>query len=185
MYQEALDVIDQKPDFAYLLLVSCIEVIVVHLAQRTTESDLSAEIRESLAKVVDATARATLLNRILELDRGIARNFVAVVLQYVDADYWADAPDLDPTDGRIESTELPSLLKRIYDQRSRTLHQGEPFPPNIVRPPDSLAEIDRQTQLIIGERRWTASQFLPYVSFFERLVQHLLLQFLIKASSAR
>ena len=180
MYQQALAVIDDKPDLAYLLLVSCVEVFVAKFSPRTQEKDLSADITESLAKCADESAKKKLLNRILELDRGISRNFVSFIQEHISARFWDESPKIEVAQGRVTREELPDLLKRIYNQRSKTLHEAEPFPPNVLSPPEGEAEIDRRTVLIVGPRRWTQAQMIPYARFFERLVQHVLLRFLEK-----
>jgi hypothetical protein len=179
MYQEALAVIDDKPDIAYLLLVTAVEVFVAKMGRRTAEADLIPELRDALAKVSDEQARKLLLGRILDLDRGIARNFVSCIVDLVGDEFWDQSPKISTEKGRVDRGELPELLRRIYGQRSKTLHEAEPFPPNIVDPPDGDAEIDRSEEVIVGERRWTHNQIIPYVRFFERLVQHVLVRFLL------
>ncbi len=128
MYQEALGLIDDKPDLAYLLLVSSIEVFVAKFCPKTTENDLSADVTSALSACPDAE-RAVLLRRILDLDFGISRNFVAFIIQHLRDSFWQDSPQIATAAGRIAKEELPDLLKRIYNQRSKTLHEAEPFPP--------------------------------------------------------
>jgi hypothetical protein len=180
MYQEALTQIDEKPDLAYLLLVSAIEVFVAKMGQRTKESELAPELLAALGKIPDETSRRLVVDRILDLDRGISRNFVAFVVDLVSDDFWNESPNLAVEKGRIEASELSELLYRVYNQRSKTLHEAEPFPPNVMEPPDTDAEIDRSEGISVGQRRWTQSQMIPYVRFFERLVQHVLKRFLAK-----
>jgi hypothetical protein len=177
-YQEALDLLDGKPDVAYLLLVSVIEIFVARLKLRQTEADLSPHITAALARLEPAE-RVTIVQRLLEVDRGIQKNFVRFVLSHVRQSFWEASPHkLSPAEGRIEQTELEHLLNRIYDQRSRMVHAGEPLPPNIENPPESFAEIDRSMEVTALGRKWRQSEFLPYVRFFERLVQHVLMTFL-------
>jgi hypothetical protein len=178
MYQQALDLLEDRPDLAYLLLVSAIEVFVGRYGKHMEEDDLPQPVRAALAKIPEEDARQVLLRRILELDRGITRNFVQFVLEHTQDSFWQEGTNLPAERGRILKGELPKLLKTIYNQRSLTLHDGEPFPPNVFEPPNDLAEIDRTEEITVEGRRWTASQFLPYPRFFERLVQHVLLTFL-------
>jgi hypothetical protein len=184
MYQEALALIDEKPDLAYLLLVSSVEVFVAKLGRKTVEGDLAPEIRSALADVGNEAAKKVLLDRVLDLDRGIGRNFVSYVVELVSDEFWQQSPSISIEDGRVDRAELPDLLRKIYNQRSKTLHEAEPFPPNIMDPPDSEAEIDRRPSVAVGQRRWTQAQVIPYVTFFERLVQHVLLQFLLRNGRA-
>jgi hypothetical protein len=177
MYQEALAIIDDKPDLAYLLLVSCLEVFVAKFVPRTREEDLPAAVREALDKCADPEARRVLLNRLLELDRGISRNFVTFVDSHVAESFWQESPQISEAEGRIARDELPELLRRVYNQRSKTLHEAEPFPPNVLSPAHPDAEIDRRPEIVVGQRKWTQAQFIPYARFFERLVQHVIVQF--------
>jgi len=183
MYQEAIMAIDDKPDIAYLLLVSAVEVFVAKFMPRTSEDELSTDLVQALAKC-DPEPRKILLRRILELDRGISRNFVSFVTAHVADDFWLQSPKISADQGRVSREELPELLKRIYNQRSKTLHEAEPFPPNVLAPPNNDTEIDRRPEITVGQRKWTQPQFVPYVRFFERLVQHVLVTFLKIKSEA-
>lgn len=178
MYQEALVLLDDKPDLAYLLLVSCIEVFVAKFYPKTTESDLPADIQAALATHPDTAMRDKLSKRLVESDHRISRGFLAFIQQHVSKTFWDESPKIRPEDGRVEENELATLVKRIYNQRSKTLHAAEPFPPNVLDPPDNEAEIDRRKEIRVGSRSWGEAQIIPYVRFFERLVNHVLLEFL-------
>jgi hypothetical protein len=182
MYQEALAIIDDKPDLAYLLLVSSIEVFVAKFMPRTKEEDLPADIREALDKCTDSEARARIVKRLIELDRGISRNFATFIDAHVGDAFWSESPQISVDEGRVTKEELWDLMKRVYNQRSKTLHEAEPFPPNVLSPTNAKADIDRRPEITVGQRKWTQSQFIPYVRFFERLVQHVLMQFVASKS---
>lgn len=184
MYQESLSLIDAKPDLAYLLLVSCIEVFVGRLGRRTKETDLAPTLRDALAKC-DEGSRAVILEAYLAQDRGVGRNFVEFILEHVGDEFWAASPKITVDKGLIERVELPALLTRIYDARSKLVHEAEPFPPNVLDAPDDKSEIDRRSELTVGEKRWSQKQIIPYARFFERLVQHVLTAFLKKHTSVQ
>lgn len=182
MYQEALMLIDSKPDLAYLLLVSCVEVFVGKLGRKTLETDLKDAVKEALARC-DEGGRQVLLQEILDLDRGISRNFVAFIIENLDEQFWLQ-PGRPAPPKRVEPEELPEILKRIYAARSKLVHEAEPFPPNVLDAPDDESEIDRRPELVIGEKRWSGGQMIPYARFFERLIQHVLVRFLERHSVA-
>jgi hypothetical protein len=177
-YQEALELLDTKPDVAYLLLVSAIEVFIAKLGLRQAEEDFAVNIKDALLAVPEPH-RAVLVKRLLEVDRGIQKNFVKFMLDYITPAFWErSSKHLSPADGRIEEHEIGDLMIRVYSQRSQMVHAGEPLPPNIVNPPETAAEIDRSAEVSALGRRWTQAEYLPYVRFFERLVQHVLVAFL-------
>lgn len=177
MYQEAISIIDEKPDFAYLLLVSAIEVFVAKFGPRTTEDELSPEVRAALDACPEVPRRV-LAKRLLELDNRITRNFVSFVVDHVAEDFWA-RHDV-PSAGHVTKAELPKLLKRIYNQRSKTLHEARPFPPYVLFADSEDTEIDRRAEVVVGAHRWTEADSIPDVRFFERVVQHVLLNFLVR-----
>jgi hypothetical protein len=185
LYQESLDLLDERPEVAYLLLVSAVEVFVARLGLRTREEDLPKETLILLDLVADASVRKKLVDRFLELDRGIQRNFVRFMMSHVTQEFWEASPKCSPAEGRVESSELEDLLNRVYNQRSLMVHVGQPFPPNIENSPKSVAEIDRSIEVTALGRRWAQSDFLPYVRFFERLVQHVLTTFLDQKAKAQ
>lgn len=182
-YQEALDLLDEKPDVAYLLLVSAIEIFVARLGMRNTEADFPPNLTAALAAVPEVE-RQIVVARLLQ-DRGIEKHFVKFINEHITHKFWEASPNkLTPAEGRIEPTEIEDLLSRIYDQRSKMVHAGEPLPPNIRNPPESAAEIDRGLEVSALGRKWRRDEFLPYVRFFERLVQHALLTFLERQVAA-
>jgi hypothetical protein len=171
-----LSLLETKPDVSYLLLVPCIEVFVGRLNRRKTREELGPEVVAALDACANNDAARFLEARLLELDRGIAKSFVEFIVEHTTDDFWS-ASQAASHSGQIQRDELERLLKRIYTQRSKTLHEGQPFPPNIVSP-DGVQEIDRREGFAIGEKRWTKADFIPYVGFFERLVHHVVVEFL-------
>jgi hypothetical protein len=183
MYEEAIAALDDKPDLAYLLLVSCLEVFVAKYSPSTTMADFSEDLREAVASHPDRSAREALEKRLCG-DRLISRNFVIFTAAHITEEFWKASPNITPEQGRIQAEELPDILKRIYSQRSKTLHEAMPFPPNVLDAPESDAEIDRSTEVVVGDRRWTDKDMIPYVRFFERLVNFVLMEFLRRNSGA-
>jgi hypothetical protein len=184
-YQEALEILDGKPDVAYLLLVSAIEIFIARLGKRNAQTDFPQKVAAAIALIPEPEARKHVTDRLLEVDRGIQKHFVKFMMEHITQKFWEASPmTLSPGEGRIESAELEDLLNRIYDQRSKMVHAGAPLPPNIENPPENSAEIDRSLEVSALGRKWKRTEFLPYVRFFERLVQHVLVTFLARQAKA-
>ena len=178
LYHQALLMIEEQPDMAYLNLVSAIETLC---HDYDIEEIPIADVDQQLAKLVDSIKDKDLRNKIekkiLERERFIKRRFVAFILAHTAENFWAGQERLSY--GQIRRNDLPDYLERIYDQRSRTLHEGAPFPPLIFLPPIRGTEIvDFSGDLVVGERRWKPKDFIPYPHFFERLVNYVLKTFL-------
>jgi hypothetical protein len=179
MYHRALQTIEEQPDMAYLNLVSAIEV----LCQDTPIEDIKlSEINGRLAKLLDKISdedlRVEIESAIIEKEWFIGRRFVAFIMNHIDDEFW-NFPDR-PETGRINPKDLPTLLKRIYNQRSRTLHSGESFPPQVFYTPLNGAEIDFSLGRSSGEKKWEPKDYIPYPHFFERLINYVLKNFLKK-----
>jgi len=133
-------------------------------------------------------------------ERFFRRKFYTFIDKYIesDQDFWAYERRPEGP-GRIDETNLIPLLKKIYDQRSKTLHTGEPFPfyifdrttlPGLENYPEELwlakpiiphhQEMDEIPigTMMYGGRTWESKDFIPYPHFFERLVNHVLKNYL-------
>lgn len=183
LYQEALDLVESTGDLAYLNLVSAIEVLAQdYSVEPPSVKEFDAGLAALVERVQDRKLRDEILDRLVNRERSIARKFKKFILDHIEDNFWTAADR--PERGRIEPAELPEFLDRIYKQRSRTLHTGEPFPPNAVEnPPLMGGEVDRCLGLSVGERKWEPSQFIPHVSFFEQLVNHVLKTYLTRNQS--
>jgi hypothetical protein len=141
-----------------------------------------SDLDQKLAKLVNSVENEDLRNKIeqtiLKREKFISRRFVAFILDHVEESFWTE--EKRPIQGQIKPEELPDLLKRIYKQRSSTLHIGESFPPSIFSPPMMDAEIDFSLGMIKGERRWEPKDFIPHPHFFERLENHVFRNFVKK-----
>lgn len=176
LYQQALELLGSKADLAYLNLVSAIEVLAQDFEiTKPSVEEFDPTLGRLLAQVADEGLRQQLASSFLKRERFIQRRFVSFVLAHISADFWTEPGR--PTLGLISPEGLPGLLKKVYEQRSRTLHSGEPFPPAITSVEE---ELPVGLSMSIGERKWDRPDFIPCIPFFERLVNHVLKHFVLK-----
>ena len=200
LYSQALELMEVRPDVSYLNLVSAVETLAkeVDIGEPTLD-DLGKRWEDLVNKIPDLHLRQTIINKLVE-ERFFRRKFWIFIEKYMegDQDFWThERRPKGP--GRIDETTLPPLLKRIYDQRSRTLHAGESFPfyvfkrttlPGLEDYPEKswsrksiiihhqeMDEIPIAT-MMQGGRTWELKDFIPYPHFFERLVNHVLKNYL-------
>lgn len=190
LYHRAILLIEEEPDMAYLNLVSAIEILCRNYPiDEIKLSDLDEKLSKLVSSVEKEGLRGEIEQTILKNEKFthlIARRFNKFIVNHVEEDFWRE--ENKSGKGLIKKEDLPELLKRIYVQRSRTLHSGEPFPRDIFEPPFILfwetpmmeSEIDPSESVSAGERKWEPKDFIPYPHFFERLVNHVLKTFLMK-----
>lgn len=176
LYHRSLLLIEEEPDLAYLDLISSIEV----LCQDTKIGKVSlCDLDPKLAKAIyslDNDLKEKIEKAILKREKFIKRKFVKFIMDHIDDSFWIE--NERPEYGVIKKDELKDYLERIYNQRSRTLHSGEPFPPNIFTAPMDKTEIDFSLGMIIGDKKWELKDYIPYPRFFEKLVNHVIINFL-------
>ncbi len=177
LYHQAILIIEEQPDLAYLDLVSAIETLCRE--QKIEDVELH-ELDGGLASLVDSIENHELKDKIkqsiLKKEHFICRKFREFIIENTEESFWNY--EERPKQGQIEPNILRELLTRIYNQRSKTLHEGQPFPPNIFIPPLMGAELDFSKGMIVKGRRWEEKNYIPNPHFFERLVNHVLKTYL-------
>jgi len=179
LYHQALLVIEDQPDIAYLNLVSSIETLC---QDYVIEGMTLLQIDENLSNLVNSIEDKTMSNEIekaiLRREKFINKKFVAFIKEYTEESFWIrnDRPEF----GRINPDQFEEILKRIYKQRSKYLHTGEPFPKSIYFKPPAGAEMDAAIAMMSKGKLWEQKDFIPYPHFFEKLVNHVLMNFLKK-----
>ena len=178
LYHRAILFIEEQPDMAYLDLISAIEILSNdHDIGNLTLADLDNPKLENYVRSVDnEELRCNLEENIVKLRRFIKRRFIAFMLCHTEESFWTEKER--PQHGKIQRKDLARLLGLIYKQRSKTLHNGEPFPAYIYSTPPRGEEISSSLGISKGEKMWEPKEFIPYPHFFERLVNHVLKTFL-------
>jgi hypothetical protein len=182
LYQQALDLINVSPDLAYLNLVSAIEVLAQdHDGIEPGLEDLDGQLASLVQRVADRELSKQITERILGRERWISRKFVDLIVTHTDASFWDD--ERRPKLGKVEPEQLSDLMKKVYQQRSRTLHAGEPFPPHIFDRTHQGEELPLGLGYTVRGRKWERKDYIPYPEFMERLVNHVLRHFLERNQS--
>lgn len=192
LYQQGLEVIETKPDLAYLNLVSAIEVLSQDFPVQKSLKDADGKLARLLQQIPDPSLRQQIEDRLLEKHlKFITERFVQFIQQYVDNSFWLRETSEEGLQGipwpanQITPERLPGLLRQVYDQRSRTLHAGKPFPPTIFAPPFQQQGAEFIDTIYSRGRQWTAEELVPYPQFFERLVRHVLINYVRKEDHQR
>jgi len=173
LYYHSILLIEEQPDMAYLNLVSSIETLCGNQnIGRVELRDLDTGLAKLVDKIGNNGLKQKIERTILKKEKFICRRFREFIIENIEDEFWSD--EERPEQGRIDSKTLPELLTRIYNQRSKTLHEGEPFPASIFIPPIMGAEIDFALGMIDRGRRWDPKDYIPNPHFFERLVNHVL-----------
>lgn len=195
-YQQAVEMIEAVTDMAYLNLISAIETLcgdtdigMIKLAE------VDNALANAIVRVNPLDLQREIEERIMKRERFIKRRFVEFIKQHIDDSFWTYQRRPQPH-ARIKPDDLDRLLKNVYDQRSRTLHTGEPFPEYIYMSQQLtdishleynkaykigrtyMEEIPFGNTIMIGSRSWTAEEYIPHPHFFERLVNHVLKNYL-------
>ncbi len=185
-YHRALLYIDENPVTAYLDLISAIETLSKYTdigKPRVSWLSNNKALTEALKGINDKDLRAKIENAILDLDsvKGfIGKRFVRFILNYNTDDFWdPNRRDKDlPPRLYVEKKDLEKYLKKIYIIRSKYLHAGVAFPPFIFDPPQKNSELPLAETSWTLEKLWTEKDVIPLPHFFERLVRHVLINFL-------
>ena len=178
MYHQAILIIEKHPDLAYLNLISAIEVLCQdHTVEIPTLSEINNKLEELINKIDDLELCNNIKNTILKREHFIKRKFVRFICDNIE-DFFENCHH--PKNGKVKKEDIELLLKKIYDQRSKTLHTGEPFPPFALSAPLFGSEIDFSYSMSIGEKKWEREDYIPHVHFFEKLVNHVIKTYIDK-----
>ena len=182
LYQSAVWVADQDPEFAWLQLVSAVEVAAAHWrGQLLDPLRVLKESMPDLAALLEARGGEDLVNdvasELADLTKS-RRRFLDFLLTFMP----------DPPKDRCEEhfqvpwSELERRLNLVYNYRSKRLHVGEPFPPAMNEVPTVLPETGRPCERPFGvasftfTAQWPASKLPMYLWVFEHIVHGALLR---------
>jgi hypothetical protein len=186
LYKSALELIEDRPDTAYLTLVSVVESLA-SIAFSNFEPD-EAEKLKSKAHVLkcardfgldDARAKSLVLEA-CKGERWLTRKFIKFCVEYCPVTELKKPDDvfLVLDNWNPPEADFENALNRIYRARSKNLHAASPFPPGVgigMSPQVSV----REMPLDLTER-----PEIPPVAWFERIVSIAARRFLIPKGPA-
>ena len=174
LYHQAILNIEEQPDISYLNLISAIEVLSNDIKIDKKLSLISKNFAELINSINDEKLRKEITEAILKKEKFIKRKFVKFICDHIEDNFWKSETNIFSTVTNLE--DLKKFLNNIYEQRSKTLHGGVPFPRYVFFHPLKKSEIIIPGPSYRKKREW--KKIIPYPHFFERLVNHVLKNFL-------
>jgi len=177
-YAEALWVVDSDPQLAWLRLVTALEGVAVHVqAEANLLPDLIRKhFPHTAAAVQEASADGEIPPKVLgEFDHllGASARFTEFTARFAPGAF----EPRPPVEFRVDFDNLEPRLKKIYDLRSKLLHEGRPFPPMLVMGiPEKFdngawAEHPGDSVHLTGSAGWSAQDLPMHLWTFARITQ--------------
>lgn len=142
LYQDALWLCESEPEIAWLFLVSAVESIANEWNQEHGDAvERLSFSKPDLFGYLESHSDSTLLMRIATEfadTLGSTQKFVKFCLKHL-----PPAPTPRPAEWAQfpwSKTKMREALSKIYEYRSRALHDGRPFPAPMCSPPRSMRE---------------------------------------------
>lgn len=178
LYALALREIGVNDQFAYVHLVSAIEVLSTYQELPKNQDPLQTEmdkIRELLSSA-STDAKSELGN--LFNQRKTMMKFIDFI-QKQSEDLIKERPAAGALGNKIYKDNLRDSLERIYKARSKFLHEGSSMYLGIPGATSEGCDYDNSVGQTIDNREFNSEDKLPNIGFFENLVQKCLLKYLI------
>lgn len=182
LYQDAIWIAEAEPELAWLLLVSAVEVVATHnqVATFSASDTLALAIPALHAELLEAGGDDLVSKCAAHLERHLraTARFQAFFERY------SPPPPPRPADKNVFEFEwqpaaLKKALAKIYDYRSRALHDGTPFPaPMCEAPAQAGFHLERPLGLATGtnDAAWLAADTPMLLHVFEHVARSAILQ---------
>jgi hypothetical protein len=174
LYTTALELIYERPQVSYLLLVSAIESLANEALRNWLPSDDDrAKHQHAVAKLAKKFELSDEQGRDLALtasktEHWVKRKFVNFVLEKAGAHAWEE-DEVFPWVLRLwqpDQSKLETYVKKIYDFRSDVLHEGQVFPLAITMGTSPRIDVRVAHDLFSGD----SENRLAPLGWFERIV---------------
>lgn len=152
LYQEALWIAEEAPELAWLLLVSALEVAAN--CWRTAQDSPSARLAASkpeLAEILTGAGGEAHLKKVAEIIEptlGATKKFIDFTMQFLDTESRHKPLKFYHVDWC--NSAMKRILSRIYEYRSKALHDGSPFPAPMCWPPHHFGEDRAFAETVLG-----------------------------------
>ncbi len=182
LYHLALSLIDRDKTLAYVCLVSAIESLLHDYDPNGVRlEDLNEEAASLIqATVPDPEQYRAIERALLKPLPLIKQRFKKFIIEHLSDEFWGDPTRPNNLAFRLkDASQVEEYVGRIYDARSSTLHEGVPLPPSMALDDEIPAGLGR----FVGQKEWKEKDLLPSVRAFERLVHHVLMEYLRRESA--
>jgi len=182
LYQDALWIVESAPELSWLMLVFAIETAAGHWRQeKNPPLALMRASRPELEPLLKEAGGAELVQKIAELIAnymGSTKKFIDFVLEFLPPEPQERPPEYFQVSWKRK--DLKKILGTIYGLRSRSLHDGIPFPMPMCDPPgnrhDNFLKEKPESTAIGGKGGvWTAKDMPMLLHIFEYIVRHALI----------
>jgi len=183
-YHLAFSLIYKDETLAYISLICAIEALLHDYdIQNFSLEDWNERVAKLIKSVLSNHKKYQEIEQaIVSKPLRIKQRFKAFIIEHITDKFWSDPTRPDEKNELAGFKDLADIEKysdRIYDARSRALHDGMPFPPSgwrikTERPPG--------LGMRIGKKEWKENELIPPVGAFERIVHHVLLEYLRRES---
>jgi len=183
-YHLAFSLINRDATLAYISLICAIEALIHDYDVKNFRlgdwNDKAAKLIKSY--VCDRKKYKEIEQVIITKPIRIKQRFKKFIVEHITNKFWSDPTRPGKKNSWVRFKDLKDIeeyLDRIYEARSNALHEGRPFPPsgkelNAERPIGSAMQI--------GSKEWKEKELVPPVRAFERIVHHVLMEYLRRES---
>ncbi|MFQ5813775.1 MAG: hypothetical protein ACE5I2_11415 [Anaerolineae bacterium] len=184
LYHLALPLIYRDETLAYVCLVSAIESLLHDYGLDGIKlENWDEKVAQLVQGAVSDPEQYRAIERVLLTPpRLIKQRFKKFVIEHLSDEFWDDPTRPSRMALRFKgAAQVEKYVGRIYDARSSTLHKGAPFPPTVPGLNDEVPV--GLGKSVGGKKEWKEKELLPSVRAFERLVHHVLKEYLQRESA--
>ncbi|WP_437667817.1 hypothetical protein [Sorangium sp. So ce1182] len=181
LYQDAIWVSESEPELAWLLLVSAVEVVATHEQVQTHKpEDMLQLALPALHATLESAGGAALVAECAAHVSGLTKataRFIGFLLEFLPSE--PSRPD-----GNVElipwnKAAIRKAIAKVYEYRSRALHDGTPFPWPMCRPPmfcGTYYERPHGSATGFNEATWLARDMPMLLHVFEHIARGAIIQ---------
>ena len=176
-YLQALQNFEERPDVAYLNLITSAEVLSNYYEIDKDEL-LDDDAREILGRISEASKDGPkLAKRIKGRMFQVKRKFLRLFTQLL-TDPFFSSSEAEQDFGRMKKDDIAKRMSAAYDLRSLHVHTGIPFGNWISRGIPNFSEVQMGMPMVPDEKFKTALATAPTFFGLERAVRYCLLRFI-------
>lgn len=177
-YLRSLQMFDVDPEFSYLDLITCGEILA-NFDSYSEEEVYDAEILALFRKIeTEMEGGAGVVARFRGGMRGVKRKYVAAILRLLKSDFFNVSETNQPY-GALRADDIEKRVKAAYDLRSQYVHSGVNFGQWTHPHGNLLTEIQLGQQVIEGKTKLAKTiAMAPTYHGLERIMRYCLLRFI-------